>query len=115
MKEMGFPDPGAKPVAEAVIVTGPTAFPVTVNVATPATAFVEPRPVIVAVPAVFANVTLSMLFGPEVTVFPLASWIVAVSNRVLLDARSAVDPLSASFVAALAFTTIPLCVPVIAP
>ena len=75
---IGFPVPAAnaplEPVAEAVIVTGPTTLPVTVNVATPATAVLEPRPVTLPPPIfVLANVTLSVLSAPVATVLPFVS------------------------------------------
>ena len=62
-----------EPVADAVIVMEPGAFPVTVRVATPADAVADPRPVTVPLPAVFANVTLKELSEPVVTVLPLTS------------------------------------------
>ena len=74
---IGFPVPAAnappEPVADAAMVMEPAELPVTVNVAMPATAVLEPRPVTVPAPAVFANVTLSVLSAPVVTVLPLAS------------------------------------------
>ena len=74
---IGLPVPATnappEPVAEAVMVTEPAKLPVTVNVATPATAALEPRPVTVPAPAVFAKVTLNVLSAPAVTVLPLAS------------------------------------------
>ena len=77
LNAMGLPVPATKappdPVAEAVIVTEPTALPVTVKVATPATAVLEPRPVTAPVPEVFANVTLSVLSAPVATVLPFVS------------------------------------------
>ena len=77
LNAMGFPVPAAKappePVAEAVMVTEPGWPPVTVRVATPATAMLEPRPVTVPVPDVLAKVTLRVLSGPLNTVLPFAS------------------------------------------
>ena len=74
---MGLPVPAVKappePVAEAVIVMGPAAFPVTVIVAMPPEAGLEPKPVTVPVPEVFAKVTLSVLSAPVVTVLPFVS------------------------------------------
>src|SRR5438067_1614478 len=71
---IGLPDPTAKPPADARIVTLRGCFPVTVIVATPPAAVLNPRPVTLPPPTfVFANVTLSELFAPEVTVFPFAS------------------------------------------
>jgi len=76
VKVMGFPVPAVnappEPVAVAVIVTDPGRFPVTVSVATPATAVLDPNPVTLPAP-VCAKVTLNVLSAPEVTVFPLAS------------------------------------------
>ena len=77
LNAMGFPVPAAKappdPVAEAVIVTEPATLPVTVKVATPATAVLEPRPVTLPVPEVFPNVTLSVLSAPVEIVLPAVS------------------------------------------
>ena len=56
----------------------PATAPVTVSVATPATAAVVVSPVTVPGPAVRAKVMLSVLSGPEVTVLPEASSMVAV-------------------------------------
>ena len=50
-------------------------------------------------PAVCANVILSVLSGPLVTVLPAASSIVAVNVRVVADARLAVEPDSTIWVA----------------
>src|SRR6266446_7306465 len=105
---IGLPVPAtnapADPVAEAVIVMEPGAFPVIVSVATPAEAVADPRPVIVPVPAVFANVTLSVLSAPVVTVLPLTSSIVAVRTRVMPAVKSTVEPLRANLFAAPATT-----------
>jgi hypothetical protein len=77
VKVMGFPVPAVnappEPVAAAVIVTDPARFPVTVSVATPATAVLDPNPVTLPAPAVCAKVTLKVLSVPVVTVFPPAS------------------------------------------
>ena len=73
---IGFPVPPPmppEPLAEAAIVIEPGALPVTVSVATPADAVADPRPVTVPEPAVLANVTLSELSAPVVTVLPLTS------------------------------------------
>ena len=74
---MGFPAPANKappePVAEAVIVIEPARLPVSVMVATPATAGLDPRPETVPAPPVFANDTLRALSAPAATVLPLAS------------------------------------------
>src|SRR5437016_14286279 len=72
---IGLPVPAInappEPVADAVIVIEPGAVPVTVIVATPTEALTEVSSVTVPVPAVFANVTLSVLSEPVVTVLPL--------------------------------------------
>ena len=52
------------------------------------------------VPSAWLNVTLSVLSAPDVTVFPLPSWIVAVKSRVVPDGRSAVLPVRLIWVAA---------------
>jgi len=70
---------------------------VTVSVAMPALAATAVSPVTVPVPEDFANVIESVLSVPDVTVFPAASSIVAVSTRVVPDARLPVDPLSTIF------------------
>src|SRR5437016_5128687 len=105
---IGLPVPAVsappEPVPDAVIVTDPAVVPVTVSDATPATAFTEFRPVTVPLPAVFANVTLSVLSAPVVTVLPLTSWIVAVRTRVVPAVKSAVEPLRANLFAAPATT-----------
>src|SRR5207244_13138834 len=93
-----------EPVAEAVIVIEPGAFPVIVSVATPADAVADPRPVTVPVPALLANVTLRELSAPVVKVLPLTSWIVAVRTRVVPAVKSAVEPLRANLFAAPATT-----------
>ena len=63
----------------------------TVFVATPLEAVAVPRPVTVPAPPVFANATTVEL--SLVTVFPCASWIVAVSVWAL---PATVEPLSVS-------------------
>jgi hypothetical protein len=77
VKVMGFPVPAVnappEPVAVAVIVIDPGRFPVTVSVATPATAVLDPNPVTLPAPVVCAKVTLNVLSAPVVTVFPFAS------------------------------------------
>ena len=74
---IGFPAPAARApvdaVPEAVMVTEPARLPVTVNVATPATALLEPSPVTVPVPEVLANVILIVLSAPVLTVLPPVS------------------------------------------
>src|SRR5689334_2107509 len=61
VKVMGLPVPAAsapvEAVAEGVIVTGPPSLPVTVSVATPLAEGLEPSPVTLPVPAVFAKLT----------------------------------------------------------
>ena len=77
LKVIGFPVPAAsapvEAVPEAVIVTEPASAPVTVTVATPATAVLEPSPVTVPVPEVLAKVMLIVLSAPVVTVLLAAS------------------------------------------
>jgi hypothetical protein len=85
--------PSVSAPAVASIVTGPARTPVIVFVATPATAVSLPVPVTVPAPEAFANATTVVL--SEVTVFPAASWIVAVRTRVAPEVRSAVEPVSA--------------------
>src|SRR6266849_10457342 len=96
---IGLPVPAAKPDAEAVIVTVPARLPVTVWEARPATALLDPNPVTLPAPEVWAKVTLRV---SEVMVLPKASSIVAVRARVPPDARFAVEPLNASLFAAAA-------------
>ena len=74
-----------RPAAWLSIVTEPTSWPVMILVATPATAVALPVPVTVPAPEALANVTTVVL--SEVTVFPAASWIVAVSTRVTPEVR----------------------------
>ena len=85
--------PVVSPADVASIVTGPTSTPVTVFVATPLEAVALPVPLTVPAPDCCANATTVEL--SDVTVFPAASWIVAVSARVAPEARSAVEPVSA--------------------
>ena len=99
---IGFPVPATRPVADAVIVTEPARLPVTVRVATPATALLEPNPVRLPVPEVCAKVTLRV---SEVMVLPKASSMVAVSARMVPDDKLPVEPLTASLFAAAALTT----------
>src|SRR5262249_23522168 len=96
---IGLPDPaanGPETLADAPMVIEPGAAPVTVIVAMPPDAVLEPRPVTVPVPPVVAKVTLAVLPAPVVIVLPAASWIVAVNTRVLPAVRSVVAPLSAT-------------------
>jgi hypothetical protein len=86
-------------VALAMSETLPARPPVTVIVATPATAVAEPRPVTVPVPADLLNVTLSVLSDPVRTVLPFVSWIVAVRTRVVPAVRLLVEPVRAIFAA----------------
>ena len=57
-----------------------------------------PVPLTVPAPDALAKATTVVL--SEVTVFPAASWIVAVSTRVAPEARFAVEPVSAICAAA---------------
>ena len=77
----------------ASIVTEPTSAPVIVLVATPLAAVALPVPVTVPAPDCLAKATTVEL--SEVTVFPAASWIVAVSTRVAPEVRFVVEPVSA--------------------
>ena len=72
--------PRVKPPAVASIVTEPARTPVTVLVATPATAVSLPAPLTVPAPDCLAKLTTVVL--SEVTVLPAASWTVAVRTRV---------------------------------
>ena len=90
--------PVVRPPAVACIVTEPTSAPVIVFVATPEAAVAVPVPVTVPAPDCFENVTTVEL--SEVTVFPYASWIVAVRTRVAPEVRFAVEPVSAIWAAA---------------
>ena len=105
--------PVVSPAAVASIVTGPTRAPVIVLVATPAEAVALPVPLTVPRPDVLAKAT--RVEPSEVTVFPAASWIVAVSSRVAPEARLAVEPVSASCVAAPWTTVKAPRVPVVRP
>ena len=113
---IGLPVPAAnappEPVADAVIVIEPAWLPVTVSVATPADAVADPRPVTVPVPPVLAKIILSALSEPEVTRLLFASSIVAVSCRVAPAAKSTVEPLNNSLLAAPAFVVMLPLVPV---
>ena len=80
----------------ASIVTEPASSPVIVFVATPPAAVALPVPLTVPAPHCCANATTVELSA--VTVFPAASWIVAVRTRVAPEVRSAVEPLSAIWV-----------------
>ena len=97
--------PVVSPAAVASIVTEPTRTPVIVFVATPFAAVALPLPLTVPAPEAFAKATTVELSA--VTVFPAASWIVAVRTRFAPEARSAVEPESAICVAAL-WTTVKL-------
>ena len=90
--------PVVSPVAAASIVTDPIRTPVIVFVANPPAAVAVPVPVTVPAPDCLAKLTTLVL--SEVTVFPAASWIVAVSTRVEPEARFAVEPVRATRVAA---------------
>ena len=91
----------------------PTSAPVTVLVATPATAVSVPSPVTVPAPESLAKATTLVL--SEVTVLPAASWIVAVRARVAPELRSAVAPVNAICVAAPWVTVKAPRVPVVRP
>ena len=91
MKEPSVPV--VSPAAVASMTTGPTRAPVTVLVATPLAAVAVPVPVTVPVPDALAKVTTVEL--SPVTVFPAASWIVAVRTRVAPEVRFVVAPVSA--------------------
>ena len=74
---IGLPVPWAsappEPVADAAIVTEPAVVPVTVTLATPATALTDARPDTLPVPVVLSNVTLKVLSAPVVIVLPTLS------------------------------------------
>src|SRR4051812_24379058 len=74
---IGFPLPAVNgppdAAPDAPIVIEPAVAPVTVMLATPATALTDPRPVTLPAPIVFANVTLNVLSGPAAIVLPPAS------------------------------------------
>ena len=84
-----------------------------VLVATPAVAVALPVPVTVPAPDCLAKLTTVLLSA--VTVLPAASWIVAVSTRVAPEARLAVEPVSAIWVAAPWTTVKAPRVPVVRP
>ena len=84
-----------------------------VFVATPLEAIAFPAPPTVPAPAALANAITVEL--SEVTVLPAASVIVAVSRRVAPEARSAVDPVSAIWVAAPCTTLNAPSVPAVRP
>ena len=93
--------PAARPAALAATSIWPAAVFVTSIDATPLAAVSVPSPVTVPEPPVLANATTVEL--SEVTVFPAASWIVAVSVFV---APEALDPeASRSIVVAVPWTT----------
>ena len=85
----------------------------TVFVATPLAAVAFPVPPTVPAPEALAKATTVEL--SEVTVFPTASWIVAVSRRVAPEVRSAVEPVSWIWVAAPWTTVKAPSVPVVSP
>ena len=105
--------PVVRPVAVASIVTEPASAPVTVLVATPPAAVALPVPVTVPAPEAWAKATTVEL--SEVTVFPAASWIVAVSTRVAPEVREVVAPLRAIWAAAPWTTVNAPRVPVVRP
>ena len=102
-----------RPAAVASIVTVPASAPVIVLVATPPEAVALPVPLTVPVPDALANAITVVL--SEVTVFPAASLTVAVSTRVVPEARSAVDPLRTMSAAAPWTTVKAPRVPVVRP
>ena len=105
--------PVVSPAAVASIVTEPASAPVTVFVATPATAVSLPVPVTVPAPDALAKATTVEL--SEVTVLPAASWIVAVSTRVAPEVRLVVAPVRAIWAAAPWTTVKAPSVPVVRP
>ena len=105
--------PVVSPPAVASIVTDPASTPVIVFVATPLEAVALPLPLTVPAPEALAKATTVEL--SEVTVFPAASWSVAVSTRVAPEVRSAVEPVSAICVAAPWTTVKAPSVPVVSP
>ena len=105
--------PVVRPAEVASIVTEPASWPVIVFVATPAAAVALPVPVTVPAPRCLANATTVVL--SEVTVLPAASWIVAVSRRVVPEVRSVVEPVSAICAAAPWTTVKAPRVPVVRP
>ncbi len=84
-----------------------------VLVATPLAAVAVPVPLTVPAPAVLAKVMTVVLSA--VTVLPAASWIVAVRTRLAPEVRSAVEPVSAIWVAAPWTTLKAPRVPVVRP
>ena len=105
--------PDESPAEVASIVTAPARTPVIVLVATPAEAVALPVPLTVPAPLCCANATTVVL--SETTVLPAASWIVAVSTRVVPEVRSAVEPVRAMS-AAVPWTTLnEPSVPVVSP
>ena len=87
--------PVVRPEAVACIVTVPARTPVTVLVATPLEAVEAPVPL--TEPAPEAWVKLTEVELSEVTVFPAASWTVAVSSRVEPEVRLVVAPVRATW------------------
>ena len=105
--------PVVSPAEVASIVTEPARTPVTVLVATPATAVSLPVPETVPAPDCLAKATTVVL--SEVTVLPAASWTVAVSRRVAPEVRFAVEPVR-EICAAAPWTTVKApSVPVVSP
>ena len=105
--------PVVRPADVASIVTGPTSAPVIVLVATPPDTVALPVPVTVPTPDCLANAITVEL--SELTTLPPASWIVAVSSRVVPEVRSAVEPVSTICAAGPAMTLKPPSVPVVRP
>ena len=107
-------EPGPDSVALARIVTDPASTPVSTSVATPP--LVEPgaaKPTEPG-PPVCPNDIAAVLSRPVSTVFPYASWIVAVKLRGVPKARSDVPPVS-EICEASAWTTLSVAVPVAPP
>ncbi len=105
--------PVVRPADVASIVTEPASTPVIVLVATPLEAVALPVPLTVPAPEALAKATTVELSA--VTVLPAASWIVAVSTRVVPEVRSAVEPVSWICVAAPWTTVKAPSVPVVSP
>ena len=105
--------PVVSPVEVASIVTEPASRPVIVLVATPLEAVALPVPLRVPAPEALAKATTVELSA--VMVLPAASWIVAVSTRFDPEARLAVEPVSAIWVAAPWTTVKAPSVPVVRP
>ena len=105
--------PVVRPEAVACIVTAPARTPVTVFVATPLEAVEAPVPL--TEPAPEAWVKLTEVELSDVTVFPAASWTVAVSTRVAPEVRFAVEPVRATCAAAPGSTVNAPSVPVVRP